>query len=52
MNILFQIDSVLITHSDNYALGGLASFFTKKVVDHEIKPNVLAVLGNLVASAI
>jgi microtubule-associated protein 1 len=30
VNMLSQIDSVLITHSDADALGGLASFFAKK----------------------
>jgi hypothetical protein len=51
VNMLAQIDSILITHSDSDALGGLGSFFAKKLVDPEIKPNVLTVLGNLIASS-
>lgn len=51
VNMLAQIDSILITHPDSDALGGLGSFFAKKLVDPEIKPNVLAVLGNLIASS-
>ena len=31
VNMLAQIDSILITHSDSDALGGLGSFFAKKL---------------------
>lgn len=79
VNMLSQIDSILITHSDSDALGnnkisdhqdrtslclsnpsvstlltflgGLGSFFAKKLVDPETKPQVLTVLGNLIASS-
>jgi hypothetical protein len=51
VNMLAQIDSILITHADSDALGGLGSFFAKKLVDPETKPNVLTVLGNLIASS-
>jgi len=51
VSMLAQIDSVLITHPDSDALGGLGSFFAKKLIDPDVKPNVLAVLGNLIASA-
>lgn len=81
VNMLSQIDSILITHSDSDALGrikkllidmielvsvsltsqhsyssvtflgGLGSFFAKKLVDPETKPHVLTVLGNLIASS-
>lgn len=50
VSMLPQIDSVLITHTDTDALGGLASFFAKKAVESECEPAVLAVLGNLVHS--
>jgi len=51
VSMLAQIDSVLITHPDSDALGGLGSFFAKKLVDPDVKPNVLTVLGNLIASS-
>ena len=51
VNMLQQIDSVLITHSDADALGGLGSFFAKKLASPDIKPNILSVLGNLVGSS-
>lgn len=51
VNMLSQIDSVLVTHTDADALGGLASFFAKKTADPECKPAVLTVLGNLTAAA-
>jgi len=50
VSMLQQIDSVLITHTDSDALGGLSSFFSKKLVDSNVKPTVLTVLGNLIAS--
>ena len=50
VNMLQQIDSVLITHNDCDALGGLSSFFGKKLLEPELKPTVLSVLANLVAS--
>ena len=51
VSMLQQIDSVLITHSDADALGGLSSFFAKKMSDPEAKPTVLTVLANLVSSS-
>lgn len=51
VNMLAQIDSILITHSDSDALGGLGSLFAKKLVDPSTKPNILSVLGNLIASS-
>ena len=50
VSMLQQIDSVLITHTDSDALGGLSSFFSKKLEDSNVKPTVLTVLGNLIAS--
>ncbi len=50
VSMLQQIDSVLITHTDSDALGGLSSFFGKKLIDADVKPTVLSVLGNLIAS--
>lgn len=47
-SMLKQIDSVMITHQDSDALGGLNSFFSKKIQQPNVKPNVLSVLGNLV----
>ena len=48
MSILQQIESVLVTHSDADVLGGLSSFFAKKLADPEAKPTVLTILLNLV----
>lgn len=50
VSMLQQIDSVLITHTDSDALGGLSSFFNKKLVDSDMKPTVLTVLANLIGS--
>lgn len=50
VSMLQQIDSVLITHTDADALGGLSSFFNKKLNDSDMKPTVLTVLGNLIGS--
>ncbi len=49
-SMLKQIDSIMITHMDADALGGLSSFFAKKLNEPNVKPNVLSVLGNLVGS--
>lgn len=51
VSMLEQIDAVLITHSDTDALGGLTSFFAKKLANPEIKPKILTVLGNLTSSS-
>lgn len=51
VNMLQQIDSVLVTHADADALGGLSAFFAKKASEPDCKPDVLAVLGNLVHSS-
>lgn len=48
INMLQQIDSVLVTHADLDALGGLTTFFAKKASSADVQPNVLAVLGNLI----
>ena len=48
VNVLQQLDSVLITHNDSDALGGLSTFFSKKMSDNQLRPTVLTVLGNLV----
>jgi microtubule-associated protein 1 len=45
-----QIDSILITHCDSDSLGGLKTFFDKKLSNPEIKPTILTVLGNLIGS--
>ena len=50
VTMLQQIDSVLITHTDSDALGGLSSLFAKKLADPDVKPTILTVLGNLIAS--
>ena len=50
VTMLQQIDSILITHPDSDSLGGLSSFFSKKVSNPDIKPTVLTVLGNLIGS--
>lgn len=50
VNMLQQIDSVLVTHADTDALGGLGAFFAKKAAEPECNPSVLTVLGNLVQS--
>ena len=50
VTMLQQIDSILITHPDSDSLGGLSSFFSKKLANPDIKPTVLTVLGNLVGS--
>lgn len=53
VNLLQQIDSVLLTHADVDALGGLVGLFGKKAADTaaECKPQVLTLLGNFVRSA-
>lgn len=50
VSMLQQIDSILVTHTDADSLGGLSSFFSKKLNDSDAKPNVLTVLGNLIGS--
>lgn len=50
VTMLQQIDSVLITHTDSDALGGLSSLFAKKLANPDVKPTILTVLGNLIAS--
>ena len=45
--MLKQIDSVMFTHQDSDALGGLSSLFAKKLVQPNVKPNILSVFGNL-----
>lgn len=62
-----QVDSVLITHADSDSLGGLSSFFSKKlatsqscetpddaesIVSNGNTPAVYSVLGNLIRSPI
>lgn len=51
INMLQQIDSILITHTDSDSLGGLSSFFKKKVAEPDTKPAVLSVLGNLIPAS-
>jgi len=51
VNMLQQINSVLITHSDSDALGGLSTLFSKKLADFDIKPSISSVLGNLIHDA-
>ena len=46
-SMLKQIDSVMFTHQDADALGGLSSLFAKKLVQPNVKPNVLSIFGNL-----
>jgi hypothetical protein len=48
VNVLHQLDSVLITHNDSDALGGLSTFFSKKLSNNQLRPTVLTVLANLV----
>jgi hypothetical protein len=47
VNVLHQLDTVMLTHNDSDALGGLSTFFSK-ITDSPVRPNVLTVLGNLV----
>lgn len=49
LNVLSQLDSILITHNDSDACGGLSTFFSKKLQDNKLRPNVLNVLGNLIS---
>lgn len=50
VNMLQQIDSVLITHTDSDALGGLSALFAKKLTNPDVKPHILTVLGNLIGT--
>ena len=49
VNMLQQIDSILITHTDSDSLGGLSALFAKKLTNPvDVKPHILTVLGNLI----
>ncbi len=49
-SMLKHIDSALMTNQDTDAIAGLSSWFAKKLVQPNIKPNIFSVFGNLVKS--
>lgn len=45
-NVLKEVDSMLVTHTDADALGGITSFLSKKLAQPETKPNIRTLFGN------
>ena len=50
VSMLKQIDLVMFTRQEADSLGGLSSLFAKKLVQPNVRPNLLSIFGNLVKS--